>query len=102
MSLFNQLLDLGKAAYERYTAPKDPNSVCAVSSAALAPVPILEREGCIMLYGPKPAATTTGRGRGTSAAEANDTYDIVVHTEKHKTQSLSIFRSATEAEARVR
>ena len=60
----------------------------------LAAIPIMDREECAVLYGPKPAPMR-------SKDDKNDIYDIVVHTEKHKSQSLSIFRSGSEQEARL-
>ena len=110
------MMEVGKAAYERYVcdtcildvpvvtqgvivlfryrAPRDPNLVSVVSATHLAPVPIMDREGCAVLYGPKPASFRTNKD------DKNDIYDIVVHTEKHKSQSLSIFRTGSEPEAR--
>ena len=54
----------------------------------------MDREGCAVLYGPKPASFRSNKD------DKNDIYDIVVHTEKHKSQSLSIFRTGSEPEAR--
>ena len=54
----------------------------------------MDREGCAVLYGPKPASFRSNKD------DKNDIYDIVVHTEKRKSQSLSIFRTGSEPEAR--
>jgi len=97
-SLFNSLMEAGaaaKAAIDRYRAPRDPNCVGVINPNQLAAIPIMDREECAVLYGPKPAPMR-------SKDDKNDIYDIVVHTEKHKSQSLSIFRSGSEQEARRR
>ena len=51
------------------------------------------REGCMLLYGPKPA--TTGGARSLKGGgNPVPSYEIAVHSSKYTSQSLSLFRTS--------
>ena len=51
------------------------------------------REGCMLLYGPKPA--TMGGARSLKGGgNPVPSYEIVVHSSKYTSQSLSLFRTS--------
>jgi len=57
---------------DRLSASSSPNLVKSVSPSELAPVPIQDREGCLVFYGPR-------------KAQKNEPpiYEVVVNSDKH-------------------
>ena len=126
----NSVMNLGKAALERMSAPVDPNQVKVVNTTELAPIPTMDRcckftksyqifklysyafnsqsytpdmlslylnlfrEGCLLLYGPKPPTNQGGARSLKGDGKALPTFEIAVHSSKYSTQSLSIFRTS--------
>ena len=101
-SLLNSVMSMGKAALEKMAAPADPNQVKVVNAAELAPTPIVEREGCMLLYGPKAPSGLQGVRSMKGGGDTIPTYEIVVHSEKYRHQNLSIYRSTDLADAKLR
>ena len=52
------------------------------------------REGCLLLYGPKPPTNQGGARSLKGDGKPLPTFEIAVHSSKYSTQSLSIFRTA--------
>ena len=52
------------------------------------------REGCLLLYGPKPPTNQGGARSLKGDGKALPTFEIAVHSSKYSTQSLSIFRTS--------
>ena len=73
MSFFNSVMSMGKAALQRMSAPPDPNLVKAVGPAEFVSVPVVGREGCMVLYGPR----TVGKGE-----HRREVYEVVAQSEK--------------------
>ena len=48
----------------------------------------------MLLYGPKPCANVTGARGLRGGGNTLPTYEIVVHSSKYRSQSLSIFRTS--------
>ena len=91
-----------KAALEKMAAPADPNQVKVVNAAELAPIAIAEREGCMLLYGPKTPSGLQGVRSMKGGGDTLPTYEIVVHSEKYRHQNLSIYRSTDLTDAKLR
>ena len=51
------------------------------------------REGCMLLYGPKPRAMGGARNLKGGGSPV-PSYEIVVHSSKYTSQSLSLFRTS--------
>ena len=126
----SSVMNLGKAALERMSAPVDPNQVKVVNTTELAPIPTMDRyckftiskclsfivfmylqfsiyahyilpsyldisrEGCLLLYGPKPPTNQGGARSLKGDGKPLPTFEIAVHSSKYSTQSLSIFRTS--------
>ncbi len=60
-----------KATFECLSYANNPNQVKSVNPNDLASVPILDREGCMVLYGPR-----------TVQENVTDTHEIVVNCER--------------------
>ena len=54
------------------------------------------REGCMALYGPKPATGLSGARSLRGGGNTLPTYEIVVHSEKYRNQNLSVLRTTDE------
>ena len=52
------------------------------------------REGCLLLYGPKPPTNQGGARSLKGDGKALPTFEIALHSSKYSTHSLSIFRSS--------
>ena len=61
-----------------FQGPTDPNVVKLVSQSELAPIPTLDRDGCLLYIGPKPAPKR----------EAAPVFEVIVHSEKNQSQSF--------------
>jgi hypothetical protein len=72
-NLLSSMVSMGKAAMQRLQAPVDPTAVVSVSHSDLAAVHAVDREDCLVLYGPRKVAKIP-----------EDIYEVVVHTEKAK------------------
>jgi hypothetical protein len=70
---FSSVMSIGKAALDWIQGPTDPNLVKVVSQSELAPIPTQDRDGCLVLFGPKPGPKK----------EAPPIYEVVVHSEKN-------------------
>ncbi len=61
-----------------FKGPTDPNVVKAVNQSDLAPIPTIDRDGCLVLLGPKPS----------SKKDATPIFEVVAHSEKNHSQSF--------------
>ena len=77
-NLFSSVMSIGKAALDRIQGPTDPNLVKVVHQSELAPIPTQDRDGCLVLFGPKPGPKK----------EAPPIYEVVVHSEKNSNYSF--------------
>lgn len=90
-SLFSSVVNIGKAALERMQGPVDPNVVKGMNPNDYATIPTKDREGCLVLYGPR-----------INKKDKSEMFDIVAHSEKNHNQSFSLFRSVDLAETKSR
>ena len=72
--LFNAVVSAGKSALDRMQGGTDPNVVRSIRPSDFDPVPIQDREDCMMLHGPRTL---------TVKKEQLIFYDIIVHSEKN-------------------
>ena len=56
----------------------------------------------MLLYGPKPCANVTGARGLRGSGNTLPTYEIVVHSSKYRSQSLSIFRTSDKGNQRTK
>ncbi len=77
-SLFSSVVNIGKAALERIQQADNPCQVRQVNPTDLALVPACQREGCLVLYGPKKVK----KGRTDNADAEPVIYEIVILSEK--------------------
>lgn len=81
--LFKSVLDAGKSAMDKYLNSSDPNLVKAVNPKDYAPVPVQDREDCMILYGPRTV---------TVKKEQLQIFDIVVNSDRNTNSSFSLCR----------
>jgi len=90
--IFNQVVSMGKAALQRIQSPPDPNLVKSIDPSVLAPVPACQREGPLVLYGPRTvsisrsgSAVSMAQGLMANPPQNNVStvvYEIVLSTDK--------------------
>ena len=88
--LFNAAVNFGKSALNQLLQ-SDPNVVRNVKPSDFDPVPIQDREDCMMLHGPRKVKVKK---------EEVIFYDIIVHSEKNSAFSLCRFNDKEEAKNR--
>ena len=81
-NLFNQVVNIGKAALQRMQGPSDPNLVRPVGPTELVQVPTMEREGCLQLVGPRPGAAAVTSPTGGGPGARSEVYEVIIHTER--------------------
>lgn len=93
-SLFSTVMSMSKAAIQKMQGPMDPNLVRFIPHNDLAAVPVVDREGALVLIGPR-SQMAAKKEEGTI-----ELYEIVAHTEKSN-NSYSLQRIQDVAVAKI-
>ena len=88
--IFNAVVSAGKSALEKIQSHTDPNTVKSINPGDFAPVPVQDREDCMLLYGPRTVKVKK---------EEMTIFDICCHSDKY---SYSLCRLETKEEAKKR
>lgn len=91
--IFNAVVNAGKSALEKIQSHSDPNTVKSINPGDFAPVPVQDREDCMLLYGPRTVKVKK---------EEMSIFDICCHSDKYPNVGYSLCRLDSKDEAKKR